>query len=148
MNKNRILEVAPIGRYKIGDQVQLVIVDKTDLGYKAIVDDAYFGVLYYNEVFEDLQINDHAEGYIKLIRPDQKIDLTLYKEGSKGSEDIAEKILELLKKSGGVLPITSQTSPEYIYQNFGVSKKKFKMALGLLYKKRKIQILEHEIRLV
>lgn len=148
MNQNKILDTAPVGQYKIGDKVQLVIVDKTDLGYKAIVDDAYFGVLYYNEVFEDLQIEDQVEGYIQLIRPDQKIDLTLYKEGSKGSEEIAEKIMELLKKSGGVLSITSQTPPEVIYQQFGVSKKKFKMALGLLYKKRKIQILEHEIRLV
>lgn len=147
-NQSTIREqVEDLNVYKEGQPVELIIKGETDLGYKAIVDNKYWGVLYYNEVFQDLNRNQEVVGYIKKIRDDLRIDLSLYQLGSFGSEDIGNKILEELKAAGGYLNIDSKTSADDIYVLFGVSKKKFKMALGGLYKKRLISIKEDGIYL-
>ncbi len=145
-NQSMIREqVEDLNVYKEGQPVELIIKGETDLGYKAIVDNKYWGVLYYNEVFQDLNRNQEVVGYIKKIRDDLRIDLSLYQLGSFGSEDIGNKILEELKAAGGYLNIDSKTSADDIYVLFGVSKKKFKMALGGLYKKRLVSIKEDGI---
>lgn len=134
--------------FQPGQKVELLIASKTDLGYKAIVNGTHWGVIYADEVFKKLHYAESVSGYIKQIRPDGKIDLSLQKEGSKSSEDIAPAILEKLKEQNGFLPVNDKTSAEIIYDYFGVSRKKFKMALGGLYKKRQISVDEDGIRLV
>jgi predicted RNA-binding protein (virulence factor B family) len=133
------------GVYSAGQEVQLIIKTMTDLGYKAIVDGSYWGVLFYNEVFQDLDKDQEIKAYIKQIRPDGKIDLTLHRTGHHDAEQIAEALLAALKDAGGFLPLGAKTEPEEIYRLFGVSKKKFKMAVSHLYKKRLISIEEEGI---
>lgn len=135
-------------KIKEQQQVNLYILRETPLGFKCIIDGLYIGMLYKNEVFQRIDCGGQITGYVTKVRPDQKIDLILRKAGHKATTDIGEKILEELKKNNGFLALTDKTDPEKIYQLFGVSKKKFKMALGGLYKSRKIIITDDGIRLV
>lgn len=146
--KSQILDEAPAGSYKDGQPVRLVIKKQTDLGYKAIVDGKYWGVLYYNEVFQDLEKNQNIDGFIKKMREDGRLDITLYKPGINGTEELSLQIIHLLEGAGGYLDITSKTEAEEIYQLFGVSKKKFKISLGALYKKRIIEIKDDGVYLL
>jgi uncharacterized protein len=138
--------------YSVGQKVDLIIVNRTDLGFKAIINRKHWGVLYENEIFQDLTYGQEIPGYITKIRDDNsgynKIDLNLQKIGHHAGEDIAPKILELLKEEGGFLAINDKTEAETIYKMFGVSKKKYKIALGGLYKKRIITVDKDGIRLV
>lgn len=133
--------------YSIEQKVDLLIIGKTDLGYKAIINGKHLGIIYNNEVFQDIRYADKMPGYIKKIREDGKIDLILQPFGNKGADDLGQKILDLLKEKGGFLPVTDKTSPEEIYNLFGVSKKKYKMALGGIYKKKLITIESDGIKL-
>lgn len=134
--------------YSVEEKVDLLIIGQTDLGFKAIINGKHLGILYKNEVFRDLRYTDQVTGYIKKIREDGKIDLILQPFGSKGAGDLGEKIVELLREKGGFLPITDKTSPDKIYELFGVSKKKYKMALGGIYRKKLITVEPEGIRLV
>jgi predicted RNA-binding protein (virulence factor B family) len=135
--------------YKEGQEVSLMIAAETDLGYKAIINRKHWGVLYHGEVFQSLQYGQTIKGFIKKIREDGKIDLILQQAGHKAAQnDIGPLILEKLKEEGGFLAINDKTSAETIYDLFGVSKKKYKMALGGLYKKRLITIDDDGIRLM
>lgn len=147
MRLDRHTEKSPAD-YKVEQKVELFIVGKTDLGFKAIINGRHIGVIYKNEVFQDIFYGQRLPGYIKKIRDDGKIDLILQPVGSKGAQDLGEKILEVLKSEGGFLQIHEKTSPEEIYDLFGVSKKKYKMALGGLYKKRLISIEDDGVRLL
>lgn len=142
-----IFDTVPPQIYNVGQAVDLIIKAETDLGYKAIIDKKYWGVLYYNEVFQDLFKNQEVKGYIKKIREDGRVDLSLYPLGSRGSQDIGLVILQMLEDAGGFINITDKTPADEIYDLFGVSKKKYKMALGGLYKKRLITIKEDGIYL-
>lgn len=134
--------------YQKNQEVNLLIAGKTDLGFKAIINGRHLGMLYNNEIFQELKIGQKLRGHIKGIRPeDGKIDLILQKTGHHAGADIAPQILEALKKNGGFLAVTDKTSAEKIYELFGVSKKKFKIALGGLYKKRLITITDEGLRL-
>lgn len=134
--------------YQPEQKVDLLIIDETDLGYKAIINSKHLGMLFKNEVFQDLRYADQITGYIKKVRDDGKIDLILQPFGSKGAGDLGQKILDILKEKNGFLPLTDKSPPEVIYNLFGVSKKKYKMALGGIYKKKLITIEENGIRLV
>ncbi len=138
----------PIDDLEEGQSVQLLIYGKTDLGFKAIINKSHVGVLYYDEVFQPLQYGQSIMGFIKKIRADKKIDLSLQRTGHKAGDDIAPRILELLQDNNGFLKINDKTSPEEIYKLFGASKKKFKIALGGLYKKRAIKVTDEGIELV
>ncbi|WP_413291392.1 S1 RNA-binding domain-containing protein [Bdellovibrio sp. HCB337] len=156
-NTNRIASSMRLDRkvnkepaeYEAGQSVDLLIVDKTDLGYKALINNQHWGMIYTNEVFQPLKYGQKTQGFIKEIRPsDGKIDLRLYKTGHQGGDEIATRILEMLQKAdGGFLAINDKTSAEKIYELFGASKKKYKIALGGLYKKRLITITDDGIRL-
>jgi predicted RNA-binding protein (virulence factor B family) len=136
------------GAYEADQAVDLMVVGKTDLGYKAIINGRHWGILYFNEVFQPLRYGQKIAGFIKAIRPtDGKIDLRLQKTGHHAGDEIAPKILDLLEKSGGYIAINEKTSAEKIYELFGASKKKYKIALGGLYKKRLITIETEGIRL-
>jgi len=135
-------------KYTEGQEVDLLIVAETDMGFKAIINNHHWGVLYHSEVFQPLSYGQRIKGFIKKLREDSKIDLILQQAGHKAAQgDIGPKILEELKKQGGFLPVNDKTSAETIYDLFGVSKKKYKIALGGLYKKRLITVDEDGIRL-
>jgi predicted RNA-binding protein (virulence factor B family) len=111
-----------------------------------IINNKHIGLLHFNEVYRELQIGDRMEGYIKTIRPDNKIDLTLGKPGYQRVEDESDKILRLLEEHNNYLPYHDKSEPEAIYDFFGMSKKAFKMALGKLYKERKIELTKTGIK--
>jgi len=123
------------GIYRAGDRVELLISRKSDLGYNAIINNRHVGVIYANEIFKPIQIGDRVEGFIKKVREDGKIDLSLAQAGHRDSGDIGHNLLQLLTQAGGFLPLNDKTSAEEIYDLVGVSKKKFKMAVGGLLKK-------------
>ena len=134
--------------FKPGQKVSLIIADKTDLGYKAVVNNSHWGLLYNNEVFQPLRKGQKAEGYIRQIRDDKRIDLMLHEPGYGKVEPLTDKILARLKQSDGYLALSDKSPPEAIYAAFGVSKKVFKQAIGALYKKQLILIEKDGIRLV
>ncbi len=133
-----------------GQQVSLVIADRTELGFKAIINHHCWGLLYGNELFRTLSTGQVTEGYIKQIRTDEKIDLSLDKPGfSKNRIDsLGQEIISQLQANGGQLPLTDKSPPETIYATFGVSKKAFKQAVGALYKQRLISLHSTGISLV
>ncbi len=134
--------------FKTDDSVDLWIYRKTDLGYKAIVNEKIIGVLYESDVFKALHYGQKLKGFIGKLRPDNKLDLKLSKSGHQSAEDIGPLILKMLTEQNGFLNLNEKTSPETIYKLFSVSKKKYKMVLGGLYKKKLITIHEDGIRLV
>jgi len=146
MRIERFFDSEP-GQYEIGQAVDLMIYNKTDLGFKAIINSRHSGILYFNEVFHPLKNGEKVRGFIRNIRDDGKIDLGLQKTGHQGAEDVGPKILDLLQKNNGFYPLTEKTPPEKIYALFGVSKKKYKIALGGLYKQRKINIEDDGVRI-
>jgi uncharacterized protein len=130
-----------------GQSVELLIGDRTDLGYKAMIDNLQEGMIYKNEVFQPLRNGQYIKGYIKKLRGDGKIDLCLQKPGHEKVEEVSEKIIDKLRLSGGFLAVSDQSPPEIIYGMFGVSKKTYKKAIGALYRKRLIIIGDKGIRL-
>jgi uncharacterized protein len=131
-----------------GQSVELLIGDRTDIGYNALINNSCEGLLYKNEVFQPLRKGEHIAGFIKKVRDDGKIDLCLQKPGAEKVYDIADKIIGKLKKQAGFIPLDDKTPPEVIYRLFGTSKKTYKKAIGALYKKRIILIENGGIRLV
>jgi len=128
------------------EEVDLVAYRKSDLGWVMIINNLHTGLLHDNEVFRDIKVGDRFKGFIKAIKPDNKIDIVLGKAGYQKVEDESEKIIRLLNESNGVLPFNDKTAPEEIYRVFGMSKKTFKMTIGALYKQRKIEINEKGIK--
>jgi len=131
--------------------VKLLIANSTDLGYKAIINNSHWGVLYSNEVHQRLSFGQSIDGFIKRIRPDGKIDLSLTSlhDGGKETRDKYEKIiLGYLKQQGGFAPVHDKTDPKIISNLFGMSKKAFKKAIGGLYKQKIINIEKDGINLV
>lgn len=133
--------------YQPGDSVSILPAEQTPLGIKAVVDGKYWGVLYRNELFDKVTLGREIRAFIKQVREDGKIDLTLNQAGQPGADAAAEKILQRLKKQGGYLPVSDKTQPEVINQLFAMSKGTFKKAIGGLYKKGLITLDEDGIRL-
>lgn len=133
--------------YRTGDQVGLLIWQKTDLGLKAIVDGRYGGLLYDTQMFRTLRTGDRVKGYISQVRPDGKLDLSLQCPGQRGVEDFSAQLLRHLQMNGGQTPLGDKSPAEEIYALFGVSKKVFKKAAGDLYRQRLIEISDTGIRL-
>ncbi len=131
-----------------GQLVDLLVYQQTELGYKAIINNQYNGILYNTEVFQPLAIGQRTIGYVKQVREDFKIDLILHKPGFGKVEDIAETILARLKEEGGFMTITDKSPAELIYDTFGISKKTYKKAIGDLYKRRLITLTTDGIQLV
>ncbi|NOY95558.1 MAG: GntR family transcriptional regulator [Chlorobi bacterium] len=142
----KFLDNLPV-EFEVGEEVDLMIFGETELGYKAIVDDISTGILYKNEVFQTVKTGQLLKGYVKKIRDDEKIDLSLQKPTVGRFDEFTEKVLSFLKENDGSMPLTDKSPPELIYEMFGMSKKNFKKAIGALYKKRMIVIDEGTIRL-
>lgn len=145
--EKKLKKVADPEEYKPNQKVDIILIDRSDLGYKTVVNQTHIGLLYGNEVFKKLSYGQVMEAYVNKIRPDGKIDLLLLQMGHHGADDIAPKIIQLLQDNKGFYALTDKTDPDTIYKLFGVSKKKFKIALGGLYKERKIEIKDDGIYL-
>lgn len=128
--------------------VKLMVYRKSELGYVVIINGIHAGLLYFNEVFKELEPGDLLDGFVKKIREDNKIDVGAGKLGYERVEDETEKILRLLQENNGYLPYHDKSDPEDIYNFFGMSKKTFKMTTGALYKQQKINFTQTGIQLL
>jgi len=131
-----------------GDEVNLLITEESDLGYSAVINQKYMGLLYHNEVFEDLKAGDQRRGFIKKIREGNKIDLSLQVIGFRHILDLKDSLMISLEEHNGSILLGDKSSPEEIYNRLKISKKAFKKAIGSLYKERLIEISDYEIKLV
>lgn len=132
---------------KPGQSVEILVYKETPIGYKAVINQVFSGLIYKTETESALKIGDQMTAYLKPIRPDGKIDLSLKPIGAKHVDATGKKILATLKKSKGFLPLNDKSSPEEIRETFGISKKVFKKAIGGLYKQRKILISDSGIKI-
>ncbi|MBD2704247.1 GntR family transcriptional regulator [Spirosoma sp. BT702] len=144
---NRFLD-PDVRNLQTGDEVQLLAYERTDLGMNVIINNRYKGLIYSNEIFRTLRPGDPLIGYIKNIRDDNRVDVSLQRSGFENVEPNAQRILATLKAENGFLPLTDNSPPEAIYKALEMSKKTFKKAVGTLYRERKITLEESGIRLV
>lgn len=133
--------------YQPGQEVEVLVWQRTELGYKVIVENKFSGMLYHNEIFQPLEVGVRLTAFIKQVRPDGKIDLVLQKAGARKVDDFSEVLWQYIKDNDGFTPLNDKTDAEVIYHTFGVSKKTFKKAVGDLYKKRRIVLEEDGIHL-
>lgn len=140
-------ERAPLPPYRRGSEVDIIVWQPTELGYKVIVDNRFYGLLYRDQIFTDCRPGMKARAYIHNIRPDGKLDVGLQPFGRRLKEDFAEQLLEYLNNHDGQCHLSDNSSPEDIKELFHVSKKTFKRAVGDLYKRRLIIIEANGIRL-
>ncbi|HAS6777621.1 S1 RNA-binding domain-containing protein [Vibrio parahaemolyticus] len=143
---NKWLDKTP-ANYEVNEEVDLIIAERSQLGYKAIVNGKHWGMIFPSDVFGKLFIGKKLKGYIKQVREDGKIDLSLQKVGVAKMDDLSSKIIDLLEKKGGFLPLNDKSSPEAIFDAFRTSKGTYKKTIGGLYKQGKIVIEIDGIRL-
>lgn len=137
-----------IPQYEPNDEVEIIVTKKTDLGYKVIVDNLFWGMIYHNEIFKDINIGEVHKAYVKNIRDDQKIDVILTSNKGKDRVDtVADEILDFLKISSGFMKFNDSSSPEEIKKQFKCSKKDFKKSIGLLFKKGIVTITDDGVKL-
>jgi hypothetical protein len=132
---------------KENEEVDIVFYQKTDIGYKVIVNNKHLGVVHYNEMFKDVDYGERMRGFVKKVRTENKLDISPGVRGYARVKTDEEKILELLQEHDGYLPYHDKSDAEEIYAFFGMSKKAFKMAVGALYKKRQIELTTTGIRI-
>lgn len=144
---NKLLDKEP-ANYTRNQQVELLIAERSDLGYKAIINGKHWGMIFPSDVFGKIFIGKQLKGFIKEVRADGKINLSLQKIGTEKMDDLSQKILDLLEKKGGFLPLSDKSSPDAIFAAFRTSKGTFKKTIGGLYKQGKITIEKDGIRLV
>ncbi len=133
--------------YEYNQEVQLLVFEENEFGYKAVINNLHSGLIYRDDVFRKIEIGEHLKGYIKEIREDGKIDLSIVPLGYAKVEGIAGMILESLRLHGGFLPVGDKSDPEEIHALFHCSKKAFKQAVGALYKQKRILLEAQGIRL-
>lgn len=134
--------------YKHGQEVDILVWQKTDLGFKVIIDNKFGGLIYKDQIFKYIHSGDRMKAYINTVRPDGKIDLTLQPTGLRQTKEFSETLLEYLKSNNGYCNLGDKSDAEEIYERFNVSKKTFKKAVGDLYKRKLINIAEKSITLV
>ncbi|MDG9758144.1 CvfB family protein [Pseudomonas sediminis] len=144
---DRHLDKVP-ANYQVGQEVDLLVVERTDLGFKAIIDGKHWGLIHKNELFKFIRSGMREKGYIKELRADGKISLSLQPIGHEAASGLAEQIIERLRAQDGVLPLGDKSPPELISEHFRVSKGNFKKAIGGLYKQGLIRIHDDRIELL
>jgi predicted RNA-binding protein (virulence factor B family) len=135
-------------RVQNGDVVDLLIYSQTELGFNAIVNNLYSGLIYKNEIFENIRVGDHLQGYVKNVREDNKIDLSLQKSGFELVDDVKWRILNIIKAENGFLALNDDSTPEEIKAKLQISKKAFKKAIGALYRERLITLTDKGVQLI
>jgi predicted RNA-binding protein (virulence factor B family) len=153
---NRIVASSKLSRFierenievQEGDIVDLLIYSETDLGFNAIVNNLYSGLIYKNEIYEAIRVGDKVQGFVKRVREDNKIDLSLQKSGYELVDDVKWRILKMMKEENGFLSLNDNSSPEAIKEKLQISKKAFKKAVGALYKERLIKLTDKGVQLV
>lgn len=133
--------------YSFNQEVELLVAEETEIGYKVIINNQHWGLVYHNQIFRRLEKGEHLKGYIKEVREDEKIDISLTPLGYQKVEGIAGTILEALKMQGGYIPVHDKSEPDVIYSLFRCSKKAFKQAIGALYRQKLIDLEPEGIRL-
>lgn len=133
---------------QIGQEVDLLIFEETDMGLNAVINNKYKGLIYENEIFQRVKVGTQMKGYVKNIREDNRVDLSLQKQGYENVEPNAERILTKLKANNGFLDITDKSDANYVMYQLEMSKKTFKKAVGALYRQRIIRLEEDGIYLV
>ncbi|MEF9924451.1 MAG: S1-like domain-containing RNA-binding protein [Muribaculaceae bacterium] len=136
-----------VPKYNVGDEVEILVTKRTDLGFKVVVDNMFGGMIYHNEIFKDINIGERQQAYIKSVRDDGKIDITLGNKGGVRVSSLAEEIIIYLQEHDGVMTLTDSSTPDEIRSTFQCSKKDFKKALGTLFKCGEILITSAEITL-
>ncbi|WP_373020586.1 S1 RNA-binding domain-containing protein [Thiomicrorhabdus sp.] len=134
--------------FKSGQEVSLLVASRSNMGYTAVIDGTHLGLIHNSDILQPLRIGQKLKGYIKGIRPDLKINLTLQKQGREGREELAEQILAHLQANDGISTLTDKSDPEDIFKQYRASKARYKKALGQLYKARKIAIENDHIALL
>jgi len=153
---NRIVATARLKRhlarthppYQAGQPVNLMIADRTPLGYNVLVERKYMGLLFTNNIPSSIEVGQQLKGFVRAVHPDGKMDLSLDAAGYQRVAPLVDQIVEALKQNGGRLAFDDDSSPESIREKFGVSKKAFKQAIGKLYKARSIRFLNPGIELI
>ena len=130
-----------------GDKVDLLIYSETPLGFNAIINNHYSGLIYKNEIFETIRIGDKVKGFVNRIREDNKIDLRLQKSGFELVDEVKWNILKMMKEGDGLVSLGDNSTPEEIKAKLHISKKAFKKAIGALYRERLIKLTEKGIEL-
>ncbi|MEQ8626188.1 S1-like domain-containing RNA-binding protein [Ekhidna sp.] len=151
---DRIAATAKVAKYfdeditvEVGEEVDLLVANTTDLGVNVVVNNKHKGLIFENDLFHDVLEGDRIKGYVKTIRTDGKLDISLRKEGLENLEVGAQQILDELKKNEGYLPIHDKSDPEEIQSLLQMSKKNFKRSVGILYKKRLVALENDGIRI-
>jgi len=144
---NKFIETDYIS-VEVDEEVDILVIERTDLGYTVIINNVHRGLAFANETFKDLNVGDSLKAYVKNIREDGKIDISLQKQGYVNVGPSALFILEKMKKNDGFLALTDKSHPEEIYSKLEMSKKTFKKAIGGLYKKKIIRISEEGLHLL
>lgn len=139
MKFNRLLDQTP-ANYKVGDEVRLIAAERTEMGMKMIINETHWGLLFKTEILGNIFIGKHIKGYVRRIRDDGKIDLSLQKVGRAKESDLSEKIMGALLRCNGFLPLSDKSAPEAIFKEFRTSKATYKKTIGHLYKQGKIRI--------
>lgn len=156
-NSNRIVGSAKLDKFldnkqadfKPHDEVDILIAQRTELGFKVIINNLFWGMIYHNQIFCDINIGEKHKAYIKAVRPDGKIDVTLHSGEKDRVQEVADSILSFLSNNRGVMTVTDSSSPEEIRVKFMCSKKDFKKALGLLFKQHLVDLSDKNcVRLV
>lgn len=155
-NSDRIAASTKLSHYldeepiwlKPRQQVQLLIASRTELGYKAVISNKYLGVVFREDAYRPLKIGERLPGFVKNIRKDGKVDLLISQASLQGDHDLGEQIIQYLQEQGGESLLSDKSDPEEIYRRFKVSKKKYKQALGSLYKSQRIAIQSSKIKLI
>jgi predicted RNA-binding protein (virulence factor B family) len=153
---DRLVASCKVNRYfekenidlQIGQEVDLLIFEETDMGLNAVINNQYKGLIYENEIFQRIKVGTRTKGYIKNIREDNRIDLSLQKQGYENIEPNAERILAKLKANNGFLDITDKSDANYVMYQLEMSKKTFKKAIGALYRQRIVRLEEDGIYLI
>jgi predicted RNA-binding protein (virulence factor B family) len=135
-------------RVQNGDVVDLLVYSQTDLGFNAIVNNLYSGLIYKNEIFENIRVGDQLQGYIKNVREDNKIDLSLQKSGFELVDDVKWRLLNIIKAENGFLALNDNSTPEEIKAKLQISKKAFKKAIGALYRERLVTLTDKGVQLI
>lgn len=143
---DRYLDNTP-ANYRVGQAVDLLVVERTDLGFKAIIDGKHWGLIHKNELFKFVRNGMSEKGFIKEVRADGKISLSLQPVGQAARDDLGERILEALREAGGRLELSDKSAPEVISRAFGVSKGNFKKAIGGLFKQGAVALFDDHIEL-